>query len=211
MCYQTICRDAERLVGHHDHPRITMDSIPLAAWMPSFDGDDDEGLARLMLDSANVLAAAGADFAICPDNSAHRAWDEVQAEQHPMAAHRQRGRRGGPAARIAPARPARDPLRDGRSFYRDTLASMGIETVVRTTTTSPPSTGSSSPSWSRHRHPCFAPGLRGRHRRRARLRCRGPGLHGDPAAGAGGGLDAADARLDSSAGRCRAARGPRVT
>jgi aspartate racemase len=32
-----------------------------------------------MLDSARLLAAAGADFAICPDNSAHLAWDHVQA------------------------------------------------------------------------------------------------------------------------------------
>jgi aspartate racemase len=33
-----------------------------------------------MLDSARVLAGAGADFAICPDNTAHLAWDLVQAE-----------------------------------------------------------------------------------------------------------------------------------
>src|SRR5262249_38838709 len=31
-------------------------------------------------DSVRLLAGAGADFAICPDNSAHLAWDFVQAE-----------------------------------------------------------------------------------------------------------------------------------
>ena len=29
--------------------------------------------------SVRLLAKAGADFAICPDNSAHLAWDHVQA------------------------------------------------------------------------------------------------------------------------------------
>jgi aspartate racemase len=78
LCYQTICRDALDLVGKNDHPRITMDSIPLASWMPAFDSGDLPEIARIMLDSAGVLADAGADFAICPDNSAHLAWDDVQ-------------------------------------------------------------------------------------------------------------------------------------
>jgi aspartate racemase len=80
LCYQSICRAALERVGKHDHPRITMDSIPMAAWMPSFDAGDWRGVAGYMLDSARILAAAGADFAICPDNSAHRAWDVVVAE-----------------------------------------------------------------------------------------------------------------------------------
>src|SRR5262245_26166197 len=80
LCYQSICRDALRLVGKNDHPRITMDSIPLAAWMPAFNAGDDRAVASFMLDSARVLATAGADFAICPDNSAHRAWEHVQAK-----------------------------------------------------------------------------------------------------------------------------------
>ena len=80
LCYQTICREAVTLVGRHDHPRITLDSIPMAAWMPSFEAGDMAGVARLMLHSAEVLAEAGADFLICPDNSAHLAWDLVQLE-----------------------------------------------------------------------------------------------------------------------------------
>jgi aspartate racemase len=80
LCYQTVCRDALVLVGKNNHPRISMDSIPLAAWMPAFDSGDYRSIANLMLDSAGVLAAAGADFAICPDNSAHLAWKFVEAE-----------------------------------------------------------------------------------------------------------------------------------
>jgi aspartate racemase len=79
LCYQTICREALALVGKHDHPRITMDSIPMARWLPAFDAGDYAGVAQFMLESARLLAAAGADFAICPDNSAHLAWEHVQA------------------------------------------------------------------------------------------------------------------------------------
>ena len=79
LCYQTICREALALVGKNDHPRITLDSIAMARWLPAFDAGDYAGVARFMLESARMLAAAGADFAICPDNSAHLAWDYVQA------------------------------------------------------------------------------------------------------------------------------------
>jgi len=79
LCYQAIGREALTLVGKNDHPRVTLDSIPMARWLPAFDAGDYAGVARFMLDSARLLAAAGADFAICPDNSAHLAWDHVQA------------------------------------------------------------------------------------------------------------------------------------
>ena len=79
LCYQSICREALTAVGKNDHPRITLDSIPMARWLPAFDAGDNAGLARIMLESARLLAAAGADFAICPDNSAHVAWKELEA------------------------------------------------------------------------------------------------------------------------------------
>ena len=80
LCYQTISRESVRLIGPHDHPRVTMDSIPMARWLPAFDAGDFRRVARIMLESTAVLADAGADFAICPDNSAHLAWEYVQAE-----------------------------------------------------------------------------------------------------------------------------------
>src|SRR5262245_43239344 len=79
LCYQAICREALTRVGKNDHPRITIDSIPLAAWMPAFDAGDHDALAAIMLDSARLLAEAGCDFLICPDNSAHLAWEPLQA------------------------------------------------------------------------------------------------------------------------------------
>jgi aspartate racemase len=131
LCYQAICRESLQLVGKNDHPRITLDSIPLAAWMPAFDAGDYRGVASFMLESAQLLAAAGADFAVCPDNSAHRAWDYVQADT-PIpwlhiarvvgaeAQERGYGRVGVLGTRFTMAGPV----------YRDALSSLGIDTMV---------------------------------------------------------------------------------
>jgi len=133
LCYQTICREALAVVGKNDHPRITMDSIAMARWVPAFDAGDYAGVARVMLESARLLASAGADFAICPDNSAHLAWDHVQAETPIPWLHiarvvaeeaRSRGfRRVGVLG-------TRYTMGGGAPIYRAALDAVGIETVV---------------------------------------------------------------------------------
>jgi aspartate racemase len=131
LCYQAICRVAIGVVGEHDHPRITMDSIPMAAWMPAFDAGDHAGVARIMLESTHVLASAGADFAICPDNSAHLAWDEVQAGTPLPWLHIAREvaeearRRGHRRVGVLGTR-----FTMGCSLYRDALEPLGIDTIV---------------------------------------------------------------------------------
>ncbi|HWS99794.1 MAG TPA: amino acid racemase [Pyrinomonadaceae bacterium] len=73
LCYRTICQEALRFMGEHNHPRVTLDSIPMAEHMEFITRDDWEGAARVMLASARTVAQAGADFAICPDNTCHQA------------------------------------------------------------------------------------------------------------------------------------------
>ena len=74
LCYRTIAQASEPLLGTYDHPTVTLHSIPMADWMPAFNSGDYRGVAKLMLESAKVVANAGADFAICPDNSCHLSW-----------------------------------------------------------------------------------------------------------------------------------------
>jgi aspartate racemase len=74
LCYRTICQQALEYLGEHDHPRVTLDSIPLAATMPYFRGRDMAGVAAILRQSLDTLAGAGADFAICPDNTCHLAF-----------------------------------------------------------------------------------------------------------------------------------------
>jgi aspartate racemase len=80
LCYRTICLEALKVMGEHDHPQITMSSIPMARYMPPIRRDDWEGVAELMLESARIVAEAGAAFAICPDNTIHEAFDFVAAK-----------------------------------------------------------------------------------------------------------------------------------
>jgi aspartate racemase len=131
LCYQTICREALTLVGKNDHPRVTMDSIAMARWLPAFDAGDYAGVAGFMLESARLLARAGADFAICPDNSAHLAWDHVQAAT-PIPWLHIAGVVGAEAARRGFRRVGLLGTRYtmGGPVYRDALGKLGIETVV---------------------------------------------------------------------------------
>ena len=74
LCYRTICLEAPAVMGEHNHPEITMNSIPMAEHMRHIAPGDWEGVAELLLASARKVAGAGADFAICPDNTYHQAF-----------------------------------------------------------------------------------------------------------------------------------------
>lgn len=80
LCYRTICMEAPRWMGEHRHPEITMHTHPLADYMVPIRAGDWKGVASLMLSSARKAAQVGADFAICPDNTIHQAFDHVKKE-----------------------------------------------------------------------------------------------------------------------------------
>ena len=77
LCYRTICTEAPAVMGEHNHPEITMNSVPLAEHMRYVRSGDWEGLAEVLLTSARKVAQAGAAFAICPDNTYHQAFEYV--------------------------------------------------------------------------------------------------------------------------------------
>ena len=77
LCYRTICLEAPAVMGEHNHPEITMNSVPLAEHMRHIRANDWETLAGILAASAHKVAQAGADFAICPDNTYHRAFKYV--------------------------------------------------------------------------------------------------------------------------------------
>jgi aspartate racemase len=74
LCYRTICLEAPAVIGEHNHPEITMNSMPMAEHMPHIRANDWEAVARLLAASAHKLAQAGANFAICPDNTYHQSF-----------------------------------------------------------------------------------------------------------------------------------------
>ena len=65
------------IMGRQSHPEITMHTYPLSEYMRHIEVDRWDGVAELMLSSAEKLARVGADFIICPDNTIHQAFDRV--------------------------------------------------------------------------------------------------------------------------------------
>ena len=67
-------------MGEHMHPEVSMHTHPLGEYIVPIRAGDWDEVARLMLSSARKLAAIGAQFAICPDNTIHQAFDRVARE-----------------------------------------------------------------------------------------------------------------------------------
>jgi aspartate racemase len=79
LCFREIAKYAAQFMGEHRHPQVTMSCIAMADWMPAFDRADYRGIAEFMLRETAIVAKAGAEVAICPDNSAHLAFEYVVA------------------------------------------------------------------------------------------------------------------------------------
>ncbi len=79
LCYRTIALHGAELLGAHDHPEVSMHTHSLARYMSFITAGDWQGVADLMLSSADKLAKAGADFLICPDNTIHQAFNLVES------------------------------------------------------------------------------------------------------------------------------------
>lgn len=73
LCYRVICTEGAQFLGAHAHPEVSMHTHSLAEYVRCLESGDWPGIAALMLASADKLAAIGADFLICPDNTIHQA------------------------------------------------------------------------------------------------------------------------------------------
>ncbi len=77
LCYQTICLEGAALLGRHAHPEVSLHHYSLADYLGHAERGDWNGVADMMISSAEKLAKIGADFAICPDNTFHLAWANI--------------------------------------------------------------------------------------------------------------------------------------
>ncbi len=77
LCYSIICTEASQRLGAHAHPEISMHAFSFAEHVRRMEAGDWSGVGQLLLRSAEKLAGVGADFVICPDNTAHQALDLI--------------------------------------------------------------------------------------------------------------------------------------
>jgi aspartate racemase len=71
LCYRTICLEGVRRLGAHMHPEITMTGVGMHHMMDAWERGDLPVLRTMFAADLRKLTAAGADFFICPDNTAH--------------------------------------------------------------------------------------------------------------------------------------------
>jgi len=71
LSYRTAWQEGVRKMGAHEHPRITMSGGAMAPTLDLWERGDLAALRQIFWDDAQRLAAAGADFFILPDNTAH--------------------------------------------------------------------------------------------------------------------------------------------
>jgi aspartate racemase len=80
LCLREFCHDGFEQLGPHEHPDVTLDCIALARSMPAWDAGDHGAVRATLATSVQRLARAGADFFVCPDNTAHMALEQPGAE-----------------------------------------------------------------------------------------------------------------------------------
>jgi aspartate racemase len=71
LCYRTAWMEGVRRMGEHNHPEITLTGVAMAEALGAWEQGDLAALRALFMADARKLAAAGADFFVLPDNTAH--------------------------------------------------------------------------------------------------------------------------------------------
>lgn len=85
LCFRTACLEGVKRLGPHLHPEITMTCSPMEPLLDDWDRGDHEKLRSFFEREARKLAAAGCDFFVCPDNTAHIAL-EAPGDDFPLPA-----------------------------------------------------------------------------------------------------------------------------
>ena len=84
LCFRTACLEGVRQMGSHMHPEITMTCAPMSLLLEAWERSDNQTLRAAFTNDARKLAAAGCDFFVCPDNTAHIAL-ESPGEPYPIS------------------------------------------------------------------------------------------------------------------------------
>jgi aspartate racemase len=77
LCFITACREGAVHLGPHMHPNIVMSAIPMAPSLPAWEADDHSAVGKFLAKGVQMVADAGADFYVCPDNTAHIVLEQI--------------------------------------------------------------------------------------------------------------------------------------
>ena len=83
LSYRETWMEGVRRLGPHLHPEITLTGVAMHHMMDAWERSDLPALRAMFFRDAQKLVAAGADFFVCPDNTAHIAL-ESDGEPFPL-------------------------------------------------------------------------------------------------------------------------------
>ncbi len=80
LCFLTACREGAVRLGPHMHPIIVVSAVPMGLSMPGWETNDHSTVAGFLAQGVRQVADAGADFYICPDNTAHIVLEQIATD-----------------------------------------------------------------------------------------------------------------------------------
>lgn len=77
LCFLTACHEGAVHLGPHMHPPIVMSAVPMGLSMTGWETGDHASVAKHLRRGVQQVADAGADFYVCPDNTAHIVLEQI--------------------------------------------------------------------------------------------------------------------------------------
>jgi aspartate racemase len=80
LCFLTACREGAVHLGPDMHPRIVLSAVPFGLSRPGWENGDHAAVAAFLAEGVRQVADAGADFYICPANTAHIVLEQIAGD-----------------------------------------------------------------------------------------------------------------------------------
>ena len=80
LCFLTACREGVVHLGPDMHPRIILSAVPFGLSRPGWKNGDHAAIAGFLAEGVRQVADAGADFYICPANTAHIVLEQIAGD-----------------------------------------------------------------------------------------------------------------------------------
>jgi len=80
LCFLTACHEGEAELGPHLHPNIVLSILPMGWSLSGWESGDHTVVAEHLARGVQQVTDAGADFYVCPDNTAHIVLEQIADE-----------------------------------------------------------------------------------------------------------------------------------
>ncbi len=80
LCFLTACHEGSSLLGPHMYPNIVMSAVPMALSLPGWEANDHAAVGKFLAQGVQTVSEGGADFFVCPDNTAHIVLEKIAGD-----------------------------------------------------------------------------------------------------------------------------------